>query len=516
MDEDVPPEVVAADPFETLGQTNMVIPTGPEVFLPQRGNAIGFDLAHTPTLQAIEAARGPFRDKQWKAAPLLAAKAAPDAAIPVVNPADLEQSPGTVRNASAADVATALDHATPWDAPLATRRDVLLKAAALIEDNYGEIFALLAREAGKGLPDCVAELREGVDFLRYYAGQATNMPPAGIFTCISPWNFPMAIFVGQISAALAAGNAVVLKHSTQTPLVALRYAEAFAHAGLPEGVFQHVFLTHANTAHMVGDARVDYVAFTGSVSGGTAIQKATSSRFIGAGLELGGKDPAYVRSDANLQHSIENVIDGAFFNSGQSCCGIERIYVHEDVYDEFVEGAIRLTKQYILGNPLDEKTTLGPMVRTRSADFARQQINEAISQGAVALIPPILFPENKAGSPYLAPQILVNVTHDMRVMQEESFAPVVSIMKVDNDEQAIQLMNDSEFGLTASIWTEDLDRAVSIGNQINTGTWYMNRCDYLDPELAWTGVKNSGRGCTLSVLGYNSLTRPKSFHLRVL
>lgn len=340
--------------------------------------------------------------------------------------------------------------------------------------------------------------------------------PLGTVFVLAPWNYPFLTSVNSIIPALIAGNTVILKHSDQTPLVAERYSEAFASAGLPAGVFQYLHITHDDVAEIIDDARIDFVAFTGSVSGGNAIQKATSSRFIGAGLELGGKDPAYIRSDANLQHSIENVIDGAFFNSGQSCCGIERIYVHEDVYDEFIEGAVNLTKQYILGNPLDEKTTLGPMVRTRSANFARQQIDDAISQGAVALIPSILFPENKADSPYLAPQILVNVTHDMSVMQEESFAPVIGIMKVNSDEQAIQLMNDSEFGLTASIWTEDLDRALSIGNQVNTGTWYMNRCDYLDPELAWTGVKNSGRGCTLSVLGYDSLTRPKSFHLRTL
>ncbi|GAB5491431.1 MAG: aldehyde dehydrogenase family protein [Phototrophicaceae bacterium] len=340
--------------------------------------------------------------------------------------------------------------------------------------------------------------------------------PLGTVFVLAPWNYPFLTSVNSIIPALIAGNTVILKHSDQTPLVAERYSEAFASAGLPAGVFQHLHITHDDVAEIIDDSRIDFVAFTGSVSGGHAIQNATSSRFISAGLELGGKDPAYIRSDANLQHSIENVIDGAFFNSGQSCCGIERIYVHEDVYDDFIDGAVTLTKQYILGNPLDEKTTLGPMVRTRSADFARQQIDDAISQGAVALIPSILFPENKADSPYLAPQILVNVTHDMSVMQEESFAPVVGIMKVNSDEQAIQLMNDSEFGLTASIWTEDVDRALSIGNQVNAGTWYMNRCDYLDPELAWTGVKNSGRGCTLSVLGYDSLTRPKSFHLRTL
>jgi acyl-CoA reductase-like NAD-dependent aldehyde dehydrogenase len=245
------------------------------------------------------------------------------------------------------------------------------------------------------------------------------------------------------------------------------------------------------------------------------VQRAASERFIATGMELGGKDPAYVRPDVDLEHAIANVMDGAFFNSGQSCCGIERVYVHRDVYDRFVEGAVELTKQYRLGNPLDPETTLGPMVRTRAADFVRQQIREAVERGAKALIDPALFPENKAGTPYLAPQILVDVDHSMGVMVEESFGPVVGIMAVESDDEAIRLMNDSPFGLTASIWTKDIDAAINIGDQVETGTWYMNRCDYLDPALAWTGVKDSGRGCTLSVLGYEGLTRPKSFHLRV-
>ncbi|MGB1287957.1 MAG: aldehyde dehydrogenase family protein, partial [Aggregatilineales bacterium] len=218
----------------------------------------------------------------------------------------------------------------------------------------------------------------------------------------------------------------------------------------------------------------------------------------------------------DLPHAIENVIDGVFFNSGQSCCGIERIYVHQDVYDDFLAGAVDLTKKYILGNPLDAETTLGPMVRTSAADFVRGQIKEAVAQGAQSLIDPALFAANEDNTPYMAPQILIDVNHQMDIMIEESFGPVVGIMAVNSDEEAIRLMNDSKYGLTASVWTKDLDAALTIGNQVNTGTWYMNRCDYLDPTLAWTGVKDSGRGCTLSSIGYESLTRPKSFHLRIV
>lgn len=339
--------------------------------------------------------------------------------------------------------------------------------------------------------------------------------PLGTVFVLAPWNYPYLTSVNVIIPALLAGNTVILKHAQQTPLCAERYAEAFRHAGLPDGVFQYLHLSHRQVAEIITDKRIDYVAFTGSVSGGKAIQQAASQRFIATGLELGGKDPAYVRADANVSHAIENLVDGAYFNSGQSCCGIERIYVHESLFRGFVEGFVELTKQYQLGNPLDKETTLGPMVKASAAAFAQQQIAEAISQGAQALIDPKDFPAHAEGTPYMAPQVLIDVHHGMAVMREESFAPVVGIMAVKDDQEAIQLMNDSPYGLTASIWSPDVEAAISLGDQLETGTCFLNRCDYLDPELAWTGVKNSGRGCTLSSLGYEALTRPKSFHLRV-
>ena len=239
-----------------------------------------------------------------------------------------------------------------------------------------------------------------------------------------------------------------------------------------------------------------------------------NSRFINAGLELGGKDPAYVRADANLGNAIENLVDGSFFNSGQSCCGIERIYVHHSIYDDFVKGFVKLTKKYILGDCLDSKTTLGPMVRISAADYVRKEIIGAINQGAKAWVDESLFPKSKKGTAYLSPQVLTNVTHEMSIITEESFGPVVGIMAVNDDKEAVQLMNDSQYGLTASIWTQDAMVAADLGDLLETGTVFMNRCDYLDPALAWTGVKNSGRGCTLSSLGYEVLTRPKSFHFK--
>ena len=337
--------------------------------------------------------------------------------------------------------------------------------------------------------------------------------PLGVVLVVAPWNYPWLTSVNAVVPALLAGNAVLLKMAQQTPLVAERYAEAFAAAGLPAGVFQFLHMDHKQTARVVGDARIAFVAFTGSVPGGQAVQRAAAERFIATGLELGGNDPAYVRPDAPLQSTIENLVDGAYFNSGQSCCGIQRIYVHRSLYQPFVDGFVELTRKYRLGNPLEAATTLGPMVRADAAASVRAQIQEAVRSGAKALIDPKSFPADQEGTAYLAPQVLVNV--DQEMMADEIFGPVAGIMPAESDEKAIELMNDSRYGLTASIWTTDAEAAVRIGDRVETGTWFMNRCDYLDPALAWTGVKDSGRGCTLSRLGLEAFTRPKSFHLKL-
>ena len=338
--------------------------------------------------------------------------------------------------------------------------------------------------------------------------------PLGLALIIAPWNYPYLTAVNAVMPALLAGNVVLLKHSAQTPLCAERMVEAFAEAGLPEGVFQYLHLSHGETEALIRSPSIDHVAFTGSVPGGAMVERAAAGRFISVGLELGGKDPAYVRADADLQHAVETAIDGAFFNSGQSCCGIERIYVHESLFDEFVERAVALVRQYKLGRSDDPETTLGPLVRSDAADFVRAQIAEAVEQGARAHIDPAEFPLDAPGTPYLAPQVLTNVNHEMRVMTEESFGPVVGIQKVASDEEALALMNDSEFGLTAAIFSRDVDAAMALADRVEAGTVFLNRCDYLDPGLAWTGVKHSGRGCTLSRVGYEQLTRPKSFHFK--
>ena len=338
--------------------------------------------------------------------------------------------------------------------------------------------------------------------------------PLGVVFDIAAWNYPLLIAVNVVVPAVLAGNAVLIKHSSKTPLCAKAFVEAFRRAGAPDGLVQDVVADHAVTDHLIRHPDVAFVSFTGSVRGGHEVVQSAAGRFIGTGLELGGKDPAYVRKDADLTFAIDNVVDGAYFNSGQSCCGIERVYVDEAVYDAFVEGSVDLVKKYVLGDPLKNEVTLGPVVNVSSARAIQDQVDQAVAAGAKALIDPKHFPAASPGTTYLAPQLLVDVHHKMDVMYEETFGPVVGIMKVKSDEEAVRLMNDSPYGLTASIWTSDEEAALRIGGQIETGTVFMNRCDYLDPELAWVGVKNSGRGCTLSKVGYEYLTRPKSFHYR--
>jgi len=360
--------------------------------------------------------------------------------------------------------------------------------------------------AEEALAPSVKAGKEG--FTRYITRE-----PLGLVMVIAPWNYPYLTAVNSIVPGLMAGNAVLLKHASQTLLVGERFAEAGRRAGLPEGLFQNLVMSHGDTEKLIGSGAIDHINFTGSVEGGRRIEKAAAGTFATLGLELGGKDPAYVREDADLAHSIENLVDGSFFNSGQSCCGVERIYVHEGIYDAFVEGFVDNARGWTLGNPLEESTIVGPMARPQFADVVRGQKEEALRKGATAHLG-THHPLDKAGSPYLAPEVLTNVNHQMAVMREESFGPIVGIMKVRDDAEAITLMNDSPYGLTASIWTRDIEAAGRIGAKLETGTVFANRCDYLDPALVWTGVKDTGKGGALSEIGYANLTQPKSYHLR--
>jgi len=440
--------------------------------------------------------------------------------------------------ATAAGIDRALDCAlraqAAWAAlPLPTRCAILAKAVDAFVAKTNDIAAEITWQMGRPIRYTPGEVRGFEERARYMLNAAPQAlaaiqpgekagferqikrVPLGVIVVVAPWNYPYLTAVNAVIPALIAGNTVVLKHSHQTPLCAERFLEAFLSAGVPAGVFQYLHLSHADTARLMSDPRVAGVCFTGSVSGGRAVVAATAAGFATAGLELGGKDPAYVRADANLGHAIETLTDGAFFNSGQSCCGIKRIYVAESRYREFVDGVVDLTSKYRLGSPLDPDTTIGPVVRAAAADAVRSQVQEAVAHGARQLIDGKLFASSSVGSPYLAPQVLVDVNHSMAIMREETFGPAVGIMSVGSDEEAVRFMNDSEFGLTAAIFSADAARAETLGDSLETGTVFLNRCDYLDPALAWTGVKNSGRGCTLSRVGFEQLTRPKSYHFRI-
>ncbi len=434
------------------------------------------------------------------------------------------------RDAARAQVARAADAVAEWSSRSLAERIALVRAGvARVGEMNDEIVVELARQMGRPVRygGEFSGFNERASHMADIASEALadiqvedssgftrkiKRVPHGVVLVVAPWNYPFMTAINTVAPALIAGNTVMLKHASQTPLVGERLAQAFHAAGIPDAVFQNVFLDHATTADLIAEKSFGFVNFTGSVAGGQAIEQAAAGTFTGLGLELGGKDPGYVCDDADLDAAVDTLIDGAMFNSGQCCCGIERIYVAESLFDAFLEKAVALVSNYQLGDPLNPETTLGPMAQPRFADLVRSQTAEAVAAGATAHIDPALFPED--GGAYLMPQILTSVDHSMRVMREESFGPVVGIMPVRDDRDAIRLMNDSDFGLTASIWTRDVARAEAIGDRIETGTVFLNRADYLDPALCWTGCKNTGRGGGLSVIGYHNLTRPKSYHFK--
>lgn len=421
----------------------------------------------------------------------------------------------------------------PWrDTPLDVRLQILTDAVARIAEEGDEIIEELARSMGRPVASGGGEVRGFKERANHMMGIASRAlddvtpeaepgfdrfirrEPVGVVLTIAPWNYPYMTAVNSVWPALAAGNSVLLKHAQQTVVAGERLARVLNEAGLPENVFQALPMNHETTAAVMRSEPVRMICFTGALRGGRAVQRAVAdaSGFPGTGLELGGKDPAYVRPDADLQDAALGIADGVFSNAGQSCCSIERIYVHESVYEDFVERLVAEARKLRLGNPLDPGTTLGPVVKPEAAEFIRGQISDAVSAGARTLLDPAETPAE--GGAYLAPQIVADVDRTMRLMTEESFGPVAGLMKVGSDDEALALINDSEYGLSASIWTQDVKIAETLGDRIETGTVFMNRCDYLDPALAWTGIKHTGRGCTMSVLGYEHLTRPKSFHLK--
>ncbi|MEP5728114.1 MAG: bifunctional proline dehydrogenase/L-glutamate gamma-semialdehyde dehydrogenase PutA [Sulfitobacter sp.] len=473
VDENVPPEVVAADPFEQLSLTNLTIPKGPEIFLPQRGNARGFDLTHAPTLTLIDTARDVFANTTWEAAPLIVGASRPGSPHPVTNPADHTASCGAVRPASDADVATALDAATPWDAPLSERRKVLLRAADLIEENFAEIFALLAREAGKGLPDCVAELREGVDFLRYYAGQATNAPASGIFVCISPWNFPMAIFAGQISAALAAGNAVLAKPAEQTPLIAHLTVSLMHQAGVPLTALQLLPGGGEIGAALTGDARINGVAFTGSTA--TALRiRANMAKNCAPGTpliaETGGLNAMIVDSTALPEQAVQAIVESAFQSAGQRCSALRCLYVQEEIAEDLTKMLIGAMEALNIGMPWDLSTDVGPVIDETARANIAEHIQTARAQGR--LLAELSVPDH--GS-YIAPTLLR--VAGIADLKREIFGPVLHLATFKSHEldDVIAAINDTGYGLTFGLHSRIDDRVQYISERIKAGNIYINR-----------------------------------------
>ncbi len=441
--------------------------------------------------------------------------------------------------ATESEIETVLQNAyearNKWkETSLNERKEIVRNFVNCFLSNNTEIVENLCKQIGRPINQCPGEMRGFEERANYMIDNSDRAledvvsrkdnefdnyikkEPLGTIFVIAPWNYPFNTSVNSIVPSLLSGNTVILKHSSQTPLCAEQLFDAATKASLPKNIFQFLHLDHSSTSKVISDNRISHVLFTGSVSGGKEIKKSIGTRFIGAGLELGGKDPAYVRSDCKLEHAIENLVDGSYFNSGQSCCGIERIYVDEHIYDKFIEGFKSITEKYILGNPLEENTNLGPVVRMNAAKYIRSQVSQALNYGAKNIINPNKFKADDGINCYVGPSALIEVDHSMEFMKEETFGPTVGIMKVKNEKDAINLMNDSAYGLTASVWTSDKEFAQDMGSKVETGTFFMNRCDYLDPGLAWTGVKDTGIGVTLSVLGFDHLTRAKSYHIRTI
>jgi acyl-CoA reductase-like NAD-dependent aldehyde dehydrogenase len=418
------------------------------------------------------------------------------------------------------------------DVPLEERKALCRAFIEAFRDMGGEVAASITAQMGKPLAQAQGEVKtmlaraehmiaiadatlaeeflpEDGNLVKYIRHE-----PLGVVLDIVAWNYPLLIAVNVVVPSILAGNSVIIKHSSKTPSCGQAFVDAFARAGAPPQLVQHIVAGHATTSKLIGHPNIDYVSFTGSVRGGHEVMHSAVNRFINMGLELGGKDPAYVCADADFQYTVDNCVDGAFYNAGQSCCAIERIYVDASIYEEFVEAYAAKTREYVLGDPMAPTTTLGPLASKDAPAFLKQQVEAAISAGGTLVVDPREFEKPDTGW-FAAPAVVANAPQDSSLMQEESFGPVIGILPVTSDDEALQYMNDSPYGLTASIWTRDRDRAVRIGERIATGTVYMNRCDFCDPGLPWTGVKDTGRGASLSKYGLLQLTRLKSMHLRV-
>lgn len=454
-------------------------------------------------------------------------------ALRAINPYDqsmVAEIPYDTKHQVESKLKAALDAQTHWKTlPLGDRLRIVADGLQQMRKAQDRIARDVTLQMGKPLAQARGELATMFDRAEQSLGDAPQalapdlLPiegftrriehePLGLVLDIAAWNYPLVIPINVIVPALLAGNSVLLKHSAKTPLTGLAFAEAFGGLEVPSLV-TNLNLTHEQTAELIGDSRIGHVSFTGSVDGGRQIYQAVArSHFIDVGLELGGKDPAYVAADAELEIAATSLVDGACYNAGQSCCAIERVYVHRDLYEPFLEKAAALLAEYKLGDPMEASTNMGPLASADAPLFLQQQIDDAIDRGA-RVITGGQVPKDMPGNFY-PPTLLADVPNGASVMQEESFGPILPVCAVGNDKEALTYMNDSVFGLTASVWTKDRDRAEYFGERVNAGTIFQNRCDYLDPALPWTGWGDSGKGSTLSRYGFHHLTKRKSIHFR--
>ena len=471
VDTDVPASDVASDPFDARPVPHL--PTGPELFAPERPNSKGWDLTHRPTRAAIEDARKPFAKAEWSAAPLVATQAERGATDPVKNPARPGDTVGSVTWATAETVAAACAAAKPWGATAAERAAALNRAADLYEAHYGELFALLAREAGKSLPDAVAELREAVDFLRYYAARTEGPDPQGVFACISPWNFPLAIFTGQVAAALATGNAVLAKPAEQTPLIAHRAAQLLHEAGVPKTALQLLPGAGDVGAALTSNPVVKGVAFTGSTETAQIIHRSMAEHLDpGAPLiaETGGLNAMIVDSTALPEQAVQAIVESAFQSAGQRCSALRCLYVQEDIADAFTEMLTGAMDALVIGDPWTYGTDVGPAIDAEARDGIMTYVDAAEAEGHVLHRLPL------PGGGTFVPPTLIKVT-GIKDMEREIFGPVLHIatFKSKDIDSVIDAINATGYGLTFGLQTRIDDRVQHISERIKAGNIYVNR-----------------------------------------
>ncbi|WP_170478577.1 bifunctional proline dehydrogenase/L-glutamate gamma-semialdehyde dehydrogenase PutA [Ruegeria arenilitoris] len=473
VDEEVQPEEVAADPFEAIQEPQRHLPKGPELFEPERANSRGFDLHHTPTLDMIDAARDAYRNHQWSSGPLLSGESQPEAAQIVSNPSNPQDKPGSVKTTSHEDIEQALACANPWRVPAPERSRILNKAAELYEAHFGELFALLAREAGKSVPDAVAELREAVDFLRYYAANIPDREPAGVFACISPWNFPLAIFTGQISAALATGNAVLAKPAPQTPLIAHRAIQLLLEAGVPSDALQLLPGGPEVGSALTSDARVSGVAFTGSTTTAQRIRQSMADNLRpGTPLiaETGGLNAMIVDSTALPEQVVQSIIESAFQSAGQRCSALRCLYLQEEIADDVLTMLIGAMDALQLGDPWLLSTDCGPVIDNLALQSIADHVSSARAEGRV-----LKELDTPTEGNFIAPTLIE--IPGIAALEREVFGPVLHVARYRSQDidKVITEINATGYGLTFGLHTRIDDRVQHVTESIHAGNIYVNR-----------------------------------------